>query len=74
MSPNLTNPLPKGPYGTVISNPPYGERLDSEPALIALHSLLGRNMKRLFWRLESVSVQRVAGAVELSATARRSSV
>lgn len=22
---NLTNPLPKGPYGTVISNPPYGE-------------------------------------------------
>jgi 23S rRNA (guanine2445-N2)-methyltransferase / 23S rRNA (guanine2069-N7)-methyltransferase len=39
------NPLPKGPYGTVISNPPYGERLESEPALIALHSLLGRNMK-----------------------------
>ena len=34
----LSNPLPKGPYGTVISNPPYGERLDSEPALIALHS------------------------------------
>ncbi|XPE61545.1 hypothetical protein ACNKHT_06360 [Shigella flexneri] len=30
----LTNPLPKGPYGTVLSNPPYGERLDSEPALI----------------------------------------
>ena len=23
----LNNPLPKGPYGTVISNPPYGERL-----------------------------------------------
>ena len=45
---NLTNPLPKGPYGTVISNPPYGERLDSEPALIALHSLLGRNMKAHF--------------------------
>ncbi|XPE38547.1 hypothetical protein ACNKHS_05665 [Shigella flexneri] len=20
---NLTKPLPKGPYGTVISNPPY---------------------------------------------------
>ncbi len=37
--------LPKGPYGTVLSNPPYGERLDSEPALIALHSLLGRIMK-----------------------------
>ncbi len=41
----LANPLPKGPYGTVLSNPPYGERLDSEPALIALHSLLGRIMK-----------------------------
>ncbi len=41
----LNNPLPKGPYGTVISNPPYGERLESEPALIALHSLLGRIMK-----------------------------
>ncbi|WP_425354291.1 hypothetical protein [Escherichia coli] len=24
----LTNPLPKGPYGTVLSNPPYGERLE----------------------------------------------
>lgn len=23
----LTNPLPKEPYGTVLSNPPYGERL-----------------------------------------------
>lgn len=44
----LTNPLPKGPYGTVISNPPYGERLESEPALIAMHSLLGRNMKNQF--------------------------
>ena len=32
----LTNPLPKGPYGTVLKQPPYGERLDSEPALIAL--------------------------------------
>ncbi len=31
----LTNPLPKGPYGTVLSNPPYGERLDSEPARCA---------------------------------------
>ena len=54
---NLTNPLPKGPYGTVISNPPYGERLDSEPALIALHSLLGRNMKDYFggWNLSLFS-------------------
>ncbi|WP_242814480.1 bifunctional 23S rRNA (guanine(2069)-N(7))-methyltransferase RlmK/23S rRNA (guanine(2445)-N(2))-methyltransferase RlmL [Klebsiella aerogenes] len=53
----LNNPLPKGPYGTVISNPPYGERLESEPALIALHSLLGRIMKNQFggWNLSVFS-------------------
>ncbi|MGK9172731.1 bifunctional 23S rRNA (guanine(2069)-N(7))-methyltransferase RlmK/23S rRNA (guanine(2445)-N(2))-methyltransferase RlmL [Yokenella regensburgei] len=53
----LTNPLPKGPYGTVISNPPYGERLESEPALIALHSLLGRTLKSQFggWNLSLFS-------------------
>jgi 23S rRNA (guanine2445-N2)-methyltransferase / 23S rRNA (guanine2069-N7)-methyltransferase len=53
----LSNPLPKGPYGTVISNPPYGERLDSEPALIALHNLLGRTMKAQFggWNLSLFS-------------------
>lgn len=53
----LNNPLPKGPYGTVISNPPYGERLESEPALIALHSLLGRIMKSQFggWNLSVFS-------------------
>ncbi|WP_433636220.1 bifunctional 23S rRNA (guanine(2069)-N(7))-methyltransferase RlmK/23S rRNA (guanine(2445)-N(2))-methyltransferase RlmL [Kluyvera georgiana] len=53
----LSNPLPKGPYGTVISNPPYGERLESEPALIAMHSLLGRNMKNQFggWNLSLFS-------------------
>ncbi|WP_142501563.1 bifunctional 23S rRNA (guanine(2069)-N(7))-methyltransferase RlmK/23S rRNA (guanine(2445)-N(2))-methyltransferase RlmL [Klebsiella sp. 2680] len=53
----LSNPLPKGPYGTVISNPPYGERLESEPALIALHGLLGRTMKNQFggWNLSLFS-------------------
>ncbi|WP_374255343.1 bifunctional 23S rRNA (guanine(2069)-N(7))-methyltransferase RlmK/23S rRNA (guanine(2445)-N(2))-methyltransferase RlmL [Yokenella regensburgei] len=53
----LINPLPKGPYGTVISNPPYGERLDSEPALIALHSMLGRLLKSQFggWNLSMFS-------------------
>ncbi|QJT80087.1 bifunctional 23S rRNA (guanine(2069)-N(7))-methyltransferase RlmK/23S rRNA (guanine(2445)-N(2))-methyltransferase RlmL [Kosakonia sp. MUSA4] len=53
----LSNPLPKGPYGTVISNPPYGERLESEPALIALHSLLGRLLKAQFggWQLSLFS-------------------
>ncbi|WLI78573.1 bifunctional 23S rRNA (guanine(2069)-N(7))-methyltransferase RlmK/23S rRNA (guanine(2445)-N(2))-methyltransferase RlmL [Kosakonia sp. H02] len=53
----LTNPLPQGPHGTVISNPPYGERLESEPALIALHSLLGRLLKSQFggWSLSLFS-------------------
>lgn len=53
----LVNPLPEGPVGTVISNPPYGERLESEPALIALHNMLGRIMKTAFggWRLSLFS-------------------
>ncbi|MCG8709062.1 bifunctional 23S rRNA (guanine(2069)-N(7))-methyltransferase RlmK/23S rRNA (guanine(2445)-N(2))-methyltransferase RlmL [Brenneria sp. 4F2] len=53
----LQNPLPEGPKGTVVSNPPYGERLDSEPALIALHNMLGRKMKSDFggWQLSLFS-------------------
>jgi len=53
----LVNPLPEGPVGTVISNPPYGERLESEPALIALHNMLGRIMKTKFggWQLSLFS-------------------
>ena len=53
----LVNPLPEGPTGTVISNPPYGERLESEPALIALHNQLGRIMKMQFggWQLSLFS-------------------
>ncbi|WP_192458620.1 bifunctional 23S rRNA (guanine(2069)-N(7))-methyltransferase RlmK/23S rRNA (guanine(2445)-N(2))-methyltransferase RlmL [Musicola keenii] len=53
----LQNPLPAGPTGTVLSNPPYGERLESEPALIALHNLLGRKMKSAFggWQLSLFS-------------------
>ncbi|MFS2224938.1 bifunctional 23S rRNA (guanine(2069)-N(7))-methyltransferase RlmK/23S rRNA (guanine(2445)-N(2))-methyltransferase RlmL [Pantoea sp. B65] len=53
----LANPLPEGPAGTVLSNPPYGERLESEPALIALHSQLGRIMKSHFggWNLSLFS-------------------
>ncbi|MBA0203415.1 bifunctional 23S rRNA (guanine(2069)-N(7))-methyltransferase RlmK/23S rRNA (guanine(2445)-N(2))-methyltransferase RlmL [Pectobacterium aroidearum] len=53
----LQNPLPGGPKGTVISNPPYGERLESEPALIALHNMLGRKMKSDFggWQLSLFS-------------------
>ncbi|MCW7760515.1 bifunctional 23S rRNA (guanine(2069)-N(7))-methyltransferase RlmK/23S rRNA (guanine(2445)-N(2))-methyltransferase RlmL [Photorhabdus luminescens] len=53
----LENPLPEGPAGIVLSNPPYGERLESEPALVALHSLFGRIMKSRFpgWRLSLFS-------------------
>ncbi|PVZ85836.1 bifunctional 23S rRNA (guanine(2069)-N(7))-methyltransferase RlmK/23S rRNA (guanine(2445)-N(2))-methyltransferase RlmL [Serratia sp. S1B] len=53
----LANPLPQGPVGTVISNPPYGERLESEPALVALHNMLGRIMKSAFggWQLSLFS-------------------
>lgn len=53
----LKNPLPEGPVGTLISNPPYGERLESEPALIALHNLLGRIAKTQFggWQLSLFS-------------------
>ncbi|MDY4332766.1 bifunctional 23S rRNA (guanine(2069)-N(7))-methyltransferase RlmK/23S rRNA (guanine(2445)-N(2))-methyltransferase RlmL [Pectobacterium brasiliense] len=53
----LKNPLPEGPRGTVVSNPPYGERLESEPALIALHNMLGRKMKSDFggWQLSLFS-------------------
>jgi len=52
----LTNPLEEV-TGTVLSNPPYGERLESEPALIALHSQLGRLMKQHFggWNLSLFS-------------------
>ncbi|NRN28658.1 bifunctional 23S rRNA (guanine(2069)-N(7))-methyltransferase RlmK/23S rRNA (guanine(2445)-N(2))-methyltransferase RlmL [Photorhabdus heterorhabditis] len=53
----LENLLPEGSAGTVLSNPPYGERLESEPALIALHSLFGRVMRSRFpgWRLSLFS-------------------
>ncbi|MFJ5158129.1 bifunctional 23S rRNA (guanine(2069)-N(7))-methyltransferase RlmK/23S rRNA (guanine(2445)-N(2))-methyltransferase RlmL [Pantoea sp. NPDC088449] len=54
----LKNPLAgQDITGTVLSNPPYGERLESEPALIALHSQLGRIMKQNFggWNLSLFS-------------------
>ena len=53
----LTNPFAADERGTVVSNPPYGERLDSEPALIALYSTFGRLMKRYFpgWGLSVFS-------------------
>ncbi|MDF7666616.1 bifunctional 23S rRNA (guanine(2069)-N(7))-methyltransferase RlmK/23S rRNA (guanine(2445)-N(2))-methyltransferase RlmL [Orbaceae bacterium ESL0727] len=53
----LTNPLPPSTCGVIISNPPYGERLESEPALIALYTALGQQIKQHFagWRLSLFS-------------------
>ncbi|MDC9603467.1 bifunctional 23S rRNA (guanine(2069)-N(7))-methyltransferase RlmK/23S rRNA (guanine(2445)-N(2))-methyltransferase RlmL [Xenorhabdus griffiniae] len=66
----LENPLLEGPEGTVLSNPPYGERLESEPALIALHSVFGRVMKARFpgWRLSLFSASpELLGCLQLRA-------
>ncbi|THA16005.1 bifunctional 23S rRNA (guanine(2069)-N(7))-methyltransferase RlmK/23S rRNA (guanine(2445)-N(2))-methyltransferase RlmL [Rodentibacter pneumotropicus] len=43
----LTNPSPNE-VGTVICNPPYGERLGTTPALIALYSVFGQRLKKAF--------------------------
>lgn len=43
----LKNPAPEQ-TGTVLCNPPYGERLGTTPALIALYSVLGQRLKSEF--------------------------
>ena len=43
----LKNPSPDK-VGTVICNPPYGERLGTTPALIALYSVFGQRLKNEF--------------------------
>lgn len=43
----LKNPSPDE-VGTVICNPPYGERLGTTPALIALYSVFGQCLKNEF--------------------------
>ncbi|WGE72130.1 bifunctional 23S rRNA (guanine(2069)-N(7))-methyltransferase RlmK/23S rRNA (guanine(2445)-N(2))-methyltransferase RlmL [Actinobacillus equuli subsp. haemolyticus] len=43
----LKNPCPEQ-AGTVICNPPYGERLGTTPALIALYSVFGQRLKQQF--------------------------
>lgn len=60
----LENPFTFAQQGVITSNPPYGERLESEPALIALYSLFGRVLKNQFpgWRLSLFS-----GSLELLA-------
>ena len=43
----IKNPSPNL-AGTVICNPPYGERLGTTPALIALYSVFGQRLKQQF--------------------------
>ena len=43
----IKNPSPDV-AGTVICNPPYGERLGTTPALIALYSVFGQRLKQQF--------------------------
>lgn len=43
----LKNPVSEQ-LGTVICNPPYGERLGTTPALIALYSVFGQRLKQQF--------------------------
>ncbi|MBN6075314.1 bifunctional 23S rRNA (guanine(2069)-N(7))-methyltransferase RlmK/23S rRNA (guanine(2445)-N(2))-methyltransferase RlmL [Aggregatibacter actinomycetemcomitans] len=43
----LKNPS-QNATGTVICNPPYGERLGTTPALIALYSVFGQRLKQQF--------------------------
>ncbi|MCK3658770.1 23S rRNA (guanine(2445)-N(2))/(guanine(2069)-N(7))-methyltransferase [Pasteurellaceae bacterium Pebbles2] len=44
----LKNPVETGEKGTLICNPPYGERLGTTPALIALYSVFGQRLKQQF--------------------------
>ena len=52
----IKNPSPNL-AGTVICNPPYGERLGTAPALIALYSVFGQRLKQQFagWNLSIFS-------------------
>lgn len=53
---HLINPSPQN-TGTVICNPPYGERLGTTPALIALYSVFGQRLKQQFqgWNISIFS-------------------
>lgn len=53
---DLNNPIPEQ-TGVIISNPPYGERLESEATLIALYNTLGMRIKQYFtgWQLSLFS-------------------
>lgn len=47
--------------GTVICNPPYGERLGTTPALIALYSVFGQRLKKEFcgWNISVFSSESI---------------
>ncbi len=44
----LENPIPAQDPGVIICNPPYGERLSTEPGLIALYTAFGAQLKSQF--------------------------
>jgi 23S rRNA (guanine2445-N2)-methyltransferase / 23S rRNA (guanine2069-N7)-methyltransferase len=48
--------------GLFILNPPYGDRLGEEEALIPLYRLIGDQMKKTFQGLEGGSADRFSGA------------
>ncbi len=50
---------PSREKGTLICNPPYGERLGTTPALIALYSVFGQRVKEQFggWALSVFSAE-----------------
>ncbi|VEJ08970.1 bifunctional 23S rRNA (guanine(2069)-N(7))-methyltransferase RlmK/23S rRNA (guanine(2445)-N(2))-methyltransferase RlmL [Actinobacillus delphinicola] len=45
---DFKNPCESEVTGTVVCNPPYGERLGTTPALIALYSVFGQKLKTEF--------------------------
>ncbi|XAV87908.1 MAG: bifunctional 23S rRNA (guanine(2069)-N(7))-methyltransferase RlmK/23S rRNA (guanine(2445)-N(2))-methyltransferase RlmL [Candidatus Symbiodolus clandestinus] len=49
----LINPVPSATSGTLLTNPPYGERLGSTASLLALYGRFASNLKQQFpgWRL-----------------------
>lgn len=54
---SLINPFDSNELGLVLSNPPYGERLDDAPTLTGLFSALGRQLKTHFagWQVAMLS-------------------
>jgi 23S rRNA G2445 N2-methylase RlmL len=56
-----TEPLPAlGPVGTVVTNPPYGRRVDPKGSLTDLHETLGERVRALGpgWRAALVTPHR----------------